>query len=59
MKQYEYKVAVIATRAPLTTKGYEGAAREFEAQLNELGDQGWELVQRMDGFFFFKREKQR
>ena len=57
MKQFEYKVAVIATHVPLTTKGYEGVAQEFETRLNALGDQGWELVQRADGFFFFRREK--
>ena len=38
------------------TKGYEKAASEFENQLNKLGEEGWELVQRTDGFFFFKRE---
>ena len=37
-------------------KGYEKAASEFENQLNKLGEEGWELVQRTDGFFFFKRE---
>ncbi len=25
-------------------------------QLNELGADGWELVQRMDGFFFLKKK---
>ena len=56
MKKYEYKVAAIATAFAVSTKQYETIAREFEIQLNELGAEGWELVQRMDGFFFFKRE---
>ena len=57
MKQWEYKVVTIATNAVLTTRQYEKAAQEFEMQLNELGADGWEMVQRADGFFFFKREK--
>ncbi len=40
----------------ITTKQYEKTAQEFEMKLNELGSEGWELVQRIDGFFFFKRE---
>ena len=56
MKQYEYKVIAIATAIPVTTKGYEKVAQEFETQLNALGRAGWELVQRTDGLFFFKRE---
>ncbi len=56
MKQYEYKVITIAAAIPVTTKGYEKLAQEFETQLNELGRAGWELVQRTDGLFFFKRE---
>ncbi|MBE6038916.1 MAG: DUF4177 domain-containing protein [Anaerofustis stercorihominis] len=56
MKKYEYKVITIATSIPLGTKGYEKIAQEYETQLNLLGAEGWELVQRADGFFFFKRE---
>ena len=39
----------------MATKQYEKTAQEFEAKLNELGIEGWELVSRMDGFFFFTR----
>ena len=46
----------IPTNLPVTTKQYEKIANEFELKLNELGSEGWELVQRMDCFFFFKRE---
>jgi hypothetical protein len=56
MKKFEYKVISIPTNLTLGTKGYDKAAAEFEAQLNKLGAEGWELVQRVDGFFFFKRE---
>ncbi len=56
MKKYEYKVITVPTAFAVSTQAYEKTAREFETQLNELGAEGWELVQRMDGFFFFKRE---
>lgn len=55
MKKYEYKVITIATTMAMTTKQYEKTAQEYETKLNELGAEGWELVQRMDSFFFFKR----
>ncbi len=58
MKKYEYKVLTIATAFAVSTKHYEKVAQEFETQLNKLGADGWELVQRMDGFFFLKREIQ-
>lgn len=57
MKKYEYKVITIATSLAMSTKQYEKIAQEFEAELNKLGADGWELIQRMDGFFFFKRER--
>ena len=56
MKKFEYKVINIPTSIPLGAKGYEKIAFEFEDQLNKLGNEGWELVQRADGFFFFKRD---
>ncbi len=56
MKRFEYKVVAIAAAFAVSTKQYEKTAEEFEARLNELGDEGWELVQRLDGFFFLKRE---
>lgn len=55
-KKFEYKVISIATSISLGTTGYEKLAMEFETQLNKLGEEGWELVQRVDGLFFFKRE---
>ncbi len=56
MKKFEYKVITIPASIPLGAKGYEKIAYEFETALNELGAEGWELIQRADGFFFFKRE---
>lgn len=56
MKKFEYKVTTIATTIPITTKGYEKIAQEFETKLNKLGAEGWEFVQRIDSLFFFKRE---
>lgn len=56
MKKFEYKVIAIPTSIPLGTRGYEKIAAEFEDNLNKLGAERWELVQRADGFFFFKRE---
>ncbi|MCC0782407.1 DUF4177 domain-containing protein [Clostridioides sp. ES-S-0108-01] len=58
MKKYEYKVITIATALAMNTKQYEKVAQDIEVQLNELGSDGWELVQRKDGFFFFKRESE-
>ena len=55
MKKFEYKVITIATNLAMTTKQYEKIAEEYEERLNALGEEGWELVNRVDGFFFFKR----
>ena len=57
MKKFEYKVITIPTEMTITTKQYEKTGLEFEKELNRLGEEGWELIQRIDGFFFFKREK--
>lgn len=57
MKKFEYKVITIPTEMTITTKQYEKTDLEFEKELNKLGEEGWELIQRIDGFFFFKREK--
>ena len=56
MKQFEYKVIAIPTRIPITNKQYDEIAMDFQQQFNALGLEGWELVNRADGFFFFKRE---
>ena len=56
MKKFEYKVIAIPTSVALGTKGYEKIAVEFETELNKLGAEGWEFIQRVDGLFFFKRE---
>lgn len=56
MKQFEYKVIAIPTRLPITNKQYDEIALDFQQQFNALGLEGRELVDRTDGFFFFKRE---
>ena len=56
MKQFEYKVIAIPTRLPITNKQYDEIALDFQQQFNALGLEGWELVDRADGFSFFKRE---
>jgi len=56
MKRFEYKAVAIHASLPITAKHYEQTAQKFEARLNSLGADGWELVQCIDGFFFFKRE---
>ena len=56
MKQFEYKVIAIPTRLPITNKQYDEIALDFQQQFNALGLEGCELVDRADGFFFFKRE---
>ena len=56
MKRFEYKVIPIVTSLAMRTKQFEKIAQEFEVSLNQLGAEGRELVQRIDGYFFFKRE---
>ena len=55
MKQFEYKVIAPAVNLALTTRQYEQQAQELENLLNTLGAEGWELVQKADGFYFFMR----
>lgn len=56
MKRYEYKVVTIATKIALSTKQFELISQELEKELNRLGLDGWEMIQKQDGRFFFKRE---
>lgn len=46
MPQYEYKTLEFAT--PSTWKTIKVNSEELEAQLNELGRQGWELTTSLD-----------
>lgn len=58
MKKYAYKV-VAAGRGvafSFTSEQREKAITDLETQLNELGCDGWELVQQAEGIFYFKRE---
>lgn len=52
MKKFEYKVLTIAVNFAITTSQYVAQAKEIEDQLNELGKEGWELVQKRDAMFF-------
>jgi hypothetical protein len=49
MKKYEY--TVVYMEGVLSTK-------KTEKQLNELGEDGWELTCAVDSVMFLKREKQ-
>ena len=50
MKKFEYKVISVPRAIPIGAKGYEKMVTEFETNLNKLGAEGWELVQRADDF---------
>lgn len=56
MKRFEYKVVSFPTKMAMNPKQFDDVAQQFETELNLLGSQGWELVQRQDAMFFFKRE---
>lgn len=56
MKKYEYKILTLAAKMAMTGKQFEETAKAFEQELNHLGGEGWELIQRADSMFFFKRE---
>ncbi len=56
MKKFEYKAVTVPMSIPVTTKQYEKIAQELEAQLNNLGADGWELIQHKGRCFLFKRE---
>ena len=53
MKKFEYKVISVPRAIPIGAKGYKKMVTEFETNLNKLGAEGWELVQRADDFLFF------
>ncbi len=64
MQAYEYKVILfknvpLFVRADLRTdEGGSQASREhFEDWLNHYGEEGWELVNRGDLCYIFKRKK--
>lgn len=60
MKKYAYKIVALG-RGPafsFTSEQREKAITDLEARLNELGFEGWELVQQAEGLFYFKREIQ-
>lgn len=58
MKTYEYKVAALGRGVAFafTSEQREKAIMDLETALNQLGLEGWELVQQMEGIFYFKRE---
>ena len=49
-------VLSVPANIPLGAKGCGKLSAEFESPLNEPGAKGWGLVQRADGFYFFKTE---
>ena len=61
-QKWEYRVLRIDDRRQSNTSGARSRGSGSEAKLNELGDQGWELISvRNDGtsepVFYFKRPK--
>ena len=56
MKKYEYKVVSVTAPFFSGLKKPENTASEYEVWLNTLGAEGWELIQCLNGFYFFKRE---
>ncbi len=55
MKQFEYKVVMIPME--MNIRSLEVYGKQIEAKLNQLGNEGWEFVQRTDCLFTLKREK--
>ena len=58
MVQYEYKVVPKVDTAFINAKGLEKLAQETEALLEEMGTDGWRLVQWSGGLMIFMRERQ-
>ncbi len=61
-QKWEYRVLRIDDRRGSNTSGQRSRGSASEAKLNELGEQGWELISvRNDGssepVFYFKRPK--
>lgn len=56
MKRFEYKVVFKGMPAVLSEKKNAELAHTFEQELNQLGTEGWELVQWRNSMLIFKRE---
>jgi predicted GTPase len=53
MKKYEYKVVMLRMPATLSQEKF---SRIIEEQLNELGEEGWELCSVQNRSAYLKRE---
>ncbi|MBF8982505.1 DUF4177 domain-containing protein [Lutibacter sp. B2] len=53
MKKIEYKIVVIKTKLGFNL---EKKSKEFENELNELGQQGWRFCSWVNGGVLFMRE---
>ena len=58
MKKQEYKVLFKGVPAALNERKSAEWAQELEQELNELGAEGWELIQWKNMMLIFKRERE-